>query len=158
MHLGMPGMSAGDLTPTYDYDEMSTQSPYSSYNYSTPCRTDVMYTERSNVRFEIQDLCRGLEFPDSTFDVVHCRRVLTPGVTEWRAAIRELLRVLRPGGLLLIGESSFPLSLSVSFHSSQTFFYLTNIRMGRSLHWGPPPENLQKSSELLCESWGWIPN
>lgn len=112
MHLGMPGMSAGDLTPTYDYDEMSTQSPYSSYNYSTPCRTDVMYTERSNVRFEIQDLCRGLEFPDSTFDVVHCRRVLTPGVTEWRAAIRELLRVLRPGGLLLIGESSFPLSLS----------------------------------------------
>ncbi|KAF8609155.1 S-adenosyl-L-methionine-dependent methyltransferase [Ceratobasidium sp. AG-I] len=108
MHLGMPGMSAGDLTPTYDYDDISTQSPYSSYN----CRTDVMYTERSNVRFEIHDLCRGLDFPDGLFDIVHCRWVLTPGVTEWRAAIREFLRVLRPGGLLLIGEGSIPFALS----------------------------------------------
>lgn len=130
MHLGMPGMSAADLTPTYDYDDIPTQPPYASYDYSTSCRTDVMYTEQSNVRFEIQDLCRGLDFPDGEFDVVHCRRVLTLGVTEWRAAVRELLRVLRPGGLLLIGESSVPFGLSVSLVSARNSFYLT-----RSLGW-----------------------
>ncbi|KAG8678146.1 hypothetical protein FRC08_018037, partial [Ceratobasidium sp. 394] len=99
MLLGVPN-TPGEPAP----------SPYSTYG--TPQRTEVAYTERNNVRFEIHDLAQGLDYPDGVFDIVHCRYVLTLGVPECKVAIQELLRVLRPGGLLLMAESSVPFCLS----------------------------------------------
>lgn len=52
-------------------------------------------------RVEVKDGdARSLPFPDSCFDVVLCRAVLhnLKGDEERRAAIREMCRVLRPGG------------------------------------------------------------
>ncbi|KAG8748561.1 hypothetical protein FRC10_003695 [Ceratobasidium sp. 414] len=121
MFLGAPSTLGGPdtpdavttlLNPVYDYGTPAP-SPYSSYGPpQTPQRTEVAYTERNNVRFEIHDLSQGLDYPDGVFDIVHCRYVLTLGVPECKAAIQELLRVLRPGGLLLMAESSVPFCLS----------------------------------------------
>jgi len=44
-----------------------------------------------------------LPFPDATFDSVVCTFVLC-GVPDDRAAIGEMVRVLRPGGRLLLGD------------------------------------------------------
>ena len=46
---------------------------------------------------------QALPFPDSTFDIVTCIAVLT-FVSDADIAIREIARVLRPGGRLLIGD------------------------------------------------------
>jgi SAM-dependent methyltransferase len=46
---------------------------------------------------------QALPFPDSTFDIVTCIAVLT-FVSDADTAVREMARVLRPGGRLLIGD------------------------------------------------------
>ncbi|MCP3820963.1 class I SAM-dependent methyltransferase [Streptomyces sp. A3M-1-3] len=53
---------------------------------------------------------RALPFPDATFDVVVCAdnslpHLLTP--EDVRAALREMRRVLRPGGLLLLSTRPY---------------------------------------------------
>jgi ubiquinone/menaquinone biosynthesis C-methylase UbiE len=47
--------------------------------------------------------CQALPFPDGTFDVVTCITVLS-FVPDAGTAIREMARVLRPGGRLVIGD------------------------------------------------------
>jgi SAM-dependent methyltransferase len=44
-----------------------------------------------------------LDFADGSFDVVHCRGVLMH-VPDWQAALRQLCRVLAPGGRLVVIE------------------------------------------------------
>ncbi|QRV91165.1 methyltransferase domain protein [Ceratobasidium sp. AG-Ba] len=66
MYSDSPSPTRNILQPVYDYSSRAS-SPCSD----TPAQTEVAHTERSNVRFEIHDLARGLDFPDGTFDVVH---------------------------------------------------------------------------------------
>jgi len=57
-----------------------------------------------NVSFEIEDVTHKTRFPDSSFDFVHARHCgLLPEV-EYNAMLAEASRVLRPGGLILLGE------------------------------------------------------
>lgn len=90
MLLGTPTSTEISLPLTPGANDYGTpaQSPYS--NYGTPHRTEVKYTERNNVRFEIQDLSQGLDYPDSVFDIVHCRYVLTLGVSLVNFGLRYL--------------------------------------------------------------------
>ncbi|MEP6914793.1 MAG: class I SAM-dependent methyltransferase, partial [Acidobacteriota bacterium] len=53
--------------------------------------------------FQFGDLTRPLQFPDGSFDVVACSAVLhVLSRDEQRFAVKELGRVLRPGGRLVI--------------------------------------------------------
>jgi len=58
---------------------------------------------RGHAAFQIQDV-RQLEIPSETFDIVYCMSVLEhiEGKEQDRTAVREMLRVLKPNGLLLI--------------------------------------------------------
>jgi ubiquinone/menaquinone biosynthesis C-methylase UbiE len=62
------------------------------------------YGER--VRFWQRDAL-ALPFPDAHFDVVTCLEALE-FMPDWRAAARELLRVLKPDGLILISNRVGP--------------------------------------------------
>lgn len=75
---------------------------------------------QGKVNFLLQD-ARRIDFPDSSFDVVYSMSVLEhiEGADGDSAAISELLRVLRPGGLLV---------LSVPFGSG----YIEQKRVGFS--------------------------
>jgi ubiquinone/menaquinone biosynthesis C-methylase UbiE len=48
----------------------------------------------------------ALEFPDGSFDVVHAHQVLQH-LTDPVAALREMRRVIRPGGLLAVRDSDY---------------------------------------------------
>lgn len=63
-----------------------------------------VYGER--VRFWQRDALT-LPFPDAHFDVVTCLEALE-FMPDWRAAARELLRVLKPDGMILISNRVGP--------------------------------------------------
>jgi SAM-dependent methyltransferase len=48
----------------------------------------------------------GLDFPEATFDVVHAHQVLQH-LTDPVAALREMARVTRPGGLIAVRDSDY---------------------------------------------------
>ncbi len=50
---------------------------------------------------------QSLPFDDATFDVVTCLETLE-FMRDWRGGVREMLRVLKPGGLLLISNRIGP--------------------------------------------------
>ncbi len=58
-----------------------------------------------NVRFATGDIY-ALDLPDASFDVVHAHQVLQH-LTDPVAALRELRRVLRPGGRLAVRDSDY---------------------------------------------------
>ncbi len=69
------------------------------------------WTERPDLPWGTLDLKLGdmsaLPFPDGAFDAVVAVHVLHL-TTEWRRVLDEALRVLRPGGRLLLGQDEHP--------------------------------------------------
>ncbi|HET6857393.1 MAG TPA: class I SAM-dependent methyltransferase [Streptomyces sp.] len=74
---------------------------------------DVLETARAavaersldNVEFVVADV-HALDFPDDSFDVVHAHQVLQH-VTDPVAALREMRRVCRPGGVVAARDSDY---------------------------------------------------
>ncbi|KAH7911257.1 S-adenosyl-L-methionine-dependent methyltransferase, partial [Hygrophoropsis aurantiaca] len=58
---------------------------------------------RSNVHFEMADVMQPFRYRDGIMDVVHARSV-SLAVTDYPEMLREVARVLKPGGLFLSGE------------------------------------------------------
>lgn len=60
--------------------------------------------KRRNKRFEYtQGLVEDIPYPDDSFDMVTCQTVLIH-VADPKKVIKEMLRVLKPGGLILVSE------------------------------------------------------
>jgi SAM-dependent methyltransferase len=73
--------------------------------YGTACGVDISETAVASARGRGHDVRLGavetMPFPDGTFDVVTCLDVIEHTADD-RATLRELLRVTRPGGLLIV--------------------------------------------------------
>lgn len=62
---------------------------------------------RERWRAVLADAARGLPFADAAFDIVLCEQVLEH-LDDPAAVLRDVARVLRPGGLLVAGVPTFP--------------------------------------------------
>lgn len=60
-----------------------------------------------NCRFECEDVNEGLGHYKNSFDVIHLRCVFH-GLKDSQALLYEMFDLLRPGGILLVGDGNFP--------------------------------------------------
>lgn len=63
------------------------------------------YADATNVEFR-EGTIYGLDMPDESFDVVHAHQVLQH-LADPVAALRELRRVVRPGGVVAVREADY---------------------------------------------------
>ncbi|KAG9093207.1 hypothetical protein FRC07_011516 [Ceratobasidium sp. 392] len=63
----------------------------------------VPHIPRANLHHEVYDIHAGIMEPDGLFDLVHARHTVTM-IKDWRTLLRDMHRVLRPGGMLIFGE------------------------------------------------------
>lgn len=82
--------------------EMATEFPHVDF-VSLDMIPLVPHRPRPNVSFEVYDVYNGFAEPDASFDIVHARRTVTQ-FRDYHAFLREVHRVLRPGGLLLYAQ------------------------------------------------------
>jgi len=61
---------------------------------------------RPNLQYKVMDATK-MEFADGAFDVV-ASRMATHHIPDWRRALSEMVRVLRPGGYLIYSDFVFP--------------------------------------------------
>ena len=86
-----------------------------------------------NLQYCQDDAATGISYPDNYFDVFHARALLAgvalvsdqspvtvlddvSQIRDWRALVQEAIRVVRPGGLVVLaelGDSSYVYDLSV---------------------------------------------
>lgn len=61
--------------------------------------------------FTIANVLEGLPYPDNSFDFVHMRLfIYALKKEEWPIAVKELLRVTKPGGFVQLMETDNPVS------------------------------------------------
>lgn len=88
------------------------------------------------IQFQEGDVL-NLPFEDGRFDLVWCSRVVH-GLSNQLAGVRELRRVLRPGGRLFLREAGLPLQFlpfDVGLGDAGLENRLGNARSQRFVHW-----------------------
>lgn len=71
-----------------------------------------------NATFEVMDVKKPLDFPDSSFDLINGRLLFGfMGRESWPLLLSECLRVLRPGGVLCLTEYEVSISNSPALQS-----------------------------------------
>lgn len=70
----------------------------------------------ANVTFQIGNILEGLSFEDNTFDMVNMNFfILAFKKEEWVGVLKEIRRVLKPGGFLLSREPGMLVSTNALF-------------------------------------------
>ncbi|KZF24807.1 UbiE family methyltransferase [Xylona heveae TC161] len=83
-----------------------------------------------NVEFVVGDVF-SLDYPDNSFDVVHCHQVLQH-VGDPVAALREMRRVAKPGGLVAAREGDFSTMTWYPDNETLGFWKDLYIRLARA--------------------------
>jgi ubiquinone/menaquinone biosynthesis C-methylase UbiE len=74
------------------------------------------------VSFKLGNILEGLDYPDNTFDVVHFRFfILAFKKHEWAPILKEIMRVLKPGGYIVSKEAG----MLVIYTYINSYIYIT---------------------------------
>ncbi|QRV90215.1 methyltransferase domain protein [Ceratobasidium sp. AG-Ba] len=94
-------LELGTRTGTWT-QAMATQFPYAQF-LSLDVVPMIGHSPRDNVTFEVYDFTEGLMLADESQDIVFLNGVLEM-TKNYRSLLREVYRVLRPGGLIHVRD------------------------------------------------------
>jgi ubiquinone/menaquinone biosynthesis C-methylase UbiE len=87
----------------------------------------------NNASFKVMNVLEALEFDDNSFDVVNARYTQAFMMkTSWAPVMKEIMRILRPGGTLLLTEGEWSISNSPAFEKMGAMLTLVGTMTGRS--------------------------
>jgi ubiquinone/menaquinone biosynthesis C-methylase UbiE len=96
-------------------------------------RAHARAQKMSNASFQVMNALRKLEFPDASFDVVNARYINAFMLKDsWPLLMKEILRILRPGGALLLTETEWSITNSPAFEKMGEMLTRVGIVTGRS--------------------------
>jgi ubiquinone/menaquinone biosynthesis C-methylase UbiE len=99
------GPGGWPLELAYTYSDMEIVGVDISERMIAYARTQAQVQQRSNVSFRVMNILKPLDFPDNSFDLVNARFVSGFLRREnWPLLFREILRVVRPGGIVRMTE------------------------------------------------------
>src|SRR3954466_14480138 len=102
-------VGCGPGTITAEFAMLVTPARVTALEVTEPAldlaRAEITRRGLTNVDFAAGDV-HALDFADDTFDVVHAHQVLQH-VGDPVAALREMRRVTRPGGIVAIRDSDY---------------------------------------------------
>jgi ubiquinone/menaquinone biosynthesis C-methylase UbiE len=88
----------------------------------------------TNASFQVMDARQPLDYPADFFDLVNARWLGGIGPDKWTSAIREFLRITRPGGTIRLTETeTFSLTNGPAFEKLSSLFTQALKRAGLSL-------------------------
>ena len=87
----------------------------------------------NNASFQVMNALEKLAFPDASFDLVNARFINPFMLKEsWPALMKEVLRILRPGGTLLLTDAEWSISNSPAFEKLGEMLTRAAVVSGRS--------------------------
>ena len=86
-----------------------------------------------SARYFMRDVSNGLPFSDATFDVVHSSELIEH-LLDTRAFLRECMRVLRPGGRLVVSTPNLHYWRNVIEWLIGNQFFFVDYRAGQEGH------------------------
>ncbi|KAG8735907.1 hypothetical protein FRC10_010019 [Ceratobasidium sp. 414] len=90
-------------------DETATKFPKVAIT-SIDVVPTIPHIPRANLRHEVYNIHEGIIDMDGTFDAVHAEYTMGM-VNDWISLLKDMHRVLRPGGLFVFGEILPPITL-----------------------------------------------
>ncbi|HET8843976.1 MAG TPA: methyltransferase domain-containing protein [Ktedonobacteraceae bacterium] len=102
------------------------------------------------VQFQTMDILQQLEFPSSSFDLVNQRLAMSYlRIWDWPKALKEYQRVTRPGGIIRLTESDFPVSTSAALTRLSALFLRTLSQAGHFFTPDDPDGVINELASLL---------
>jgi len=141
--------------------EMSTQHPLTRFFGVDIAKVFPTEIKPTNLEFRQCDMIQGLPFSDNYFDFVRMSLMLTSfKANQWDSIIRELVRVLKPGGYLELVEKElqayntgphfeFMIKNIMSFTSSTGLNIYITRQIPTILHLNPSLTNIQSEDRII---------
>ena len=87
----------------------------------------------NNASFQVMNALESLAFDDNSFDVVNARYIHAFMMkTSWTPVMQEIMRILRPGGRVLLTEGEWSISNSPAFEKMGAMLTHVGTVTGRS--------------------------
>lgn len=113
------GPGGWPLALAYTYSDIEIIGVDISERMIAYANAQAQVQQRRNVRFQVMDILKPLAFPDNTFDLINARFLSSfMRRDKWPLLFREIIRVLRPGGILRLTEPEAGMSNKSHFEKA----------------------------------------
>jgi SAM-dependent methyltransferase len=113
------GPGGWPLEVAYTYSDMEVVGVDISERMIAYANAQAQVQQRANVSFRVMDILKPLDFPAASFDLVNARFISGFMLRDkWPLLFREILRVLRPGGIVRLTEPEVGMSNKLHFEKT----------------------------------------
>ncbi|HEY7414931.1 MAG TPA: class I SAM-dependent methyltransferase [Ktedonobacteraceae bacterium] len=124
------GPGGWSLEAAYTYSDLEVVGVDISKRMIAYAQAQAQVQQRTNVSFQVMDILGPLDFPNASFDLVNVRFISAFMLRDkWPSLFQEILRVLRPGGILRLTEPEVVISNKPNL---EKVMFITSQMMNRA--------------------------
>lgn len=147
------------LEMAFTYPEIEVVGIDTCEHMISYARAQAQVQGLQNVSFQVMNITKPLQFPTNSFDIVNAH-LIAPYLSceNWEGAVKEFMRVVRPGGMLQLTECDEPgRSNSLAYETLKQLYGRAFSRNGQSFHPFPDGPHICITpllKQFVCEAGG----